>query len=82
MTLYGCPCEGTVHDKDCPFSDDVGDNLSDPTPDKGMGQGWKCPSCGRGNAPWLATCPCHQEGQSGISTTGNWQLGLGNTTRD
>lgn len=20
--------------------------------------GWRCPSCGRGNAPWLATCPC------------------------
>jgi hypothetical protein len=20
--------------------------------------GWKCPVCGRGNAPWSATCPC------------------------
>lgn len=21
-------------------------------------QGWVCPRCGRGNAPWLGTCPC------------------------
>jgi hypothetical protein len=21
--------------------------------------GWKCPVCGRGNAPWMATCPCN-----------------------
>jgi hypothetical protein len=21
--------------------------------------GWKCPCCGRGNAPWLAQCPCN-----------------------
>ena len=20
--------------------------------------GWKCPNCGRGNAPWSSTCPC------------------------
>jgi hypothetical protein len=20
--------------------------------------GWKCPACGRGNAPWSAVCPC------------------------
>lgn len=20
--------------------------------------GWQCPACGRGNAPWQATCPC------------------------
>lgn len=22
--------------------------------------GWTCPSCGRGNAPWIATCPCYR----------------------
>lgn len=22
-------------------------------------QGWVCPKCGRVNAPWLGTCPCH-----------------------
>ncbi len=21
-------------------------------------QGWKCPACGAGNAPWNKTCPC------------------------
>ena len=21
-------------------------------------KGWICPVCGRGNAPWSATCPC------------------------
>ena len=20
--------------------------------------GWKCPNCGRGNAPWSNVCPC------------------------
>lgn len=24
-------------------------------------EGWKCPICGRGNAPTLLTCPCFRE---------------------
>jgi len=29
------------------------------TPEKPfVNYGWKCPVCGRGNAPWLSTCPC------------------------
>lgn len=23
-----------------------------------MKEGWKCPVCGMGNAPWIAHCPC------------------------
>ena len=26
--------------------------------------GWKCPCCGRGNAPWVAQCPCNLFGQA------------------
>lgn len=25
--------------------------------------GWLCPACGRGNAPWVAQCPCVQPKQ-------------------
>lgn len=25
-----------------------------------MGEGWTCPVCGRGLAPWVAVCPCHE----------------------
>jgi DNA-directed RNA polymerase subunit RPC12/RpoP len=32
-------------------------------------QGWQCPKCGRGNAPWNATCPCGPEFHV-ITTTG------------
>lgn len=31
--------------------------------------GWQCPVCGRGNAVWLATCPCYKEQKSYIGTT-------------
>ena len=24
-----------------------------------MSEGWICPICGRGLAPWVAECPCH-----------------------
>lgn len=24
-------------------------------------QGWKCPICGRINAPWVSSCPCSEQ---------------------
>jgi hypothetical protein len=26
-----------------------------------MVEGWKCPVCGKGLAPWVSVCPCWQE---------------------
>lgn len=34
-------------------------------------QGWLCPKCGRVNAPWVATCPCHLEKMTTQSTNTN-----------
>ena len=25
-----------------------------------MNEGWKCPVCGNGLAPWVSVCPCHK----------------------
>lgn len=44
--------------------------------------GWECPVCGRGNAIWLATCPCYQP-KSAISTiadTWQWDVKQGSLT--
>jgi DNA-directed RNA polymerase subunit RPC12/RpoP len=41
-----------------------------------MSDGWRCPACGRGNAPWVATCQCYgQQATTAATTTGclhNW----------
>ena len=26
-----------------------------------MTEGWICPKCGRGLAPWMSECPCYME---------------------
>ena len=42
-----------------------------PTP-QGFGQqGWVCPVCGRGLAPWVSVCPCMSKG---------WEITCGTTT--
>lgn len=33
--------------------------------------GWRCPSCGRINAPWVATCPCYEEA-IGVNLVPTW----------
>lgn len=46
-------------------------NCDMPLP-KGFGkqEGWICPVCGRGVAPWVDTCPCQ----------GNWEITYGTVT--
>ena len=38
-----------------------------------MAEGWKCPVCGRGLAPWVSECPCHLvgTGSDSVHITGN-----------
>ena len=31
----------------------------DPEPPKQYAEGWVCPVCGRGNAPWARECTCY-----------------------
>ena len=31
-----------------------------------MAEPWICPKCGRGNAPWNATCPCVANGTATV----------------
>ena len=47
---------GVIHEADCP----VNPNNKKEKPDVNatLLYGWRCPKCGRGNAPWNATCPC------------------------
>ena len=40
-------------------------------PKEYISHGWKCPSCGRGNAPWSATCPCTSYT---LTTPSTWPL--------
>ena len=36
----------------------------------GEQEGWICPVCGRGVAPWVDVCPCHKDsGKVNITTT-------------
>ena len=38
--------------------------------DSGKQEGWICPVCGRGVAPWLSVCPCQDEaGVINVTTT-------------
>jgi len=38
--------------------------------DKGWSNsGWVCPKCGRVMAPWMAFCPCYEEGSKVQYTT-------------
>lgn len=30
-----------------------------------MNEGWKCPSCGKCNAPWVASCDCYATNTTG-----------------
>ena len=53
MSDYGC-CRVTTggqHEDDCPVKPKPAEQRRPQT-------GWICPKCGRGNAIWLATCPC------------------------
>lgn len=34
-------------------------------------QGWTCPVCGKGNAPWMSQCPCDPYGSSTTTTNIN-----------
>ncbi len=50
-----------------------------PAPPSPMREGWVCPVCGAGNAPWVAQCPCAGMGPGTvtISRPGNdWKHGL------
>lgn len=38
-----------------------------------MSLGWKCPKCGRGNAPWVMTCQCGPD--ISFSSSANTQTG-------
>lgn len=51
---YNCPrCNHSMNDLVYRQS-----NCDMPTP-QGFGQqGWTCPVCGRGLAPWVSVCPC------------------------
>ena len=41
---------------------DTPDTCDMPIP-QGFGQqGWVCPVCGRGLAPWVSVCPCNNKG--------------------
>lgn len=42
------------------------------------GAGWLCPACGKGNAPFVAQCPC--EGRQGSSWTSNEVVVTGTAT--
>ena len=47
-----------AYSKDC-VEEIVKDNLAPyENPPEFKQYGWICPNCGRGNAPWNATCSC------------------------
>ena len=49
---------GMAYSKDC-VEEIVKDNLAPyENPPEFKQYGWICPRCGRGNAPWNATCSC------------------------
>ena len=40
-----------------------------------MAEGWICPRCGRGLAPWMSECPCHN---TTTTVTSNYEVTLPN----
>lgn len=42
-----------------------------------MSEGWICPKCGRGLAPWVSECPCYKE-QATEFVTGTQTSSRGN----
>lgn len=85
---YHCPsCGQTIHDLinrpsnyDMPLSQGFGKQ-----------EGWICPVCGRGVAPWVSYCPCQSDWKIayGTSTDGTYdteeylkQIGQYNTKQD
>lgn len=70
LTDKWCPATGRHCELNC-----VGNcalQAKSPMPAPHALTGWQCPACGRGNAPWNATCPCgpHLRTGTGYDTSG------------
>ena len=69
QTAYCPKCEKQNYNSTIPFNCDI------PMP-QGFGkqEGWICPVCGRGVAPWVDYCPCQ------INRNITWATGTGTGT--